>query len=137
MGAPVVSEEECERMQSQLRDGHTLQAIADMNDRGWQTAECHALKKCHHYVDYPKQDGVSDEEIFEAVRELADELERIPSSRDWEKWPDRVVSADYLWIEFGPWGNVLEQVGYPPLENAPRFIREKVYQNPELCEVKM
>lgn len=133
----IVTVEACESMRAQLDGELTLSELENKVPWTRKTIRRHIRGLCSHSgpgkIKPPSTDAITT-----AINELADELQRVPSQRDWRVHGHRPWSVSALKRHVdGEWDDVLDAAGQPVVASkSPTRIREYAYQNPNLCEVR-
>lgn len=129
-----VSEDECEAMRAMGDDGIDDEEIAVQMARTARTVRKHLDGRCQHIA--PNHASTASEaELIDAIHELADELGRVPSLREWRRWKDKPHNSDTVVRKLGgSWRSAIRATDLPLVaKGSTKAIRTAAYQKPELC----
>lgn len=130
----LVSEAECDKMHQLEADGVNINDIAVRTARSTRTVRRHLNGRCKH-ISPEHASTASKDELIDAIHELADELGRVPSLREWRAWSDKPHNSDTVIRKLGgDWREAIKQTDLPLVASgATKAIRTAAYQRPELC----
>lgn len=135
MTAHYVSEEECRKMNELHDEAIPAVRIAEAFDRAEETVCRHIRDRCQHRGGGRRQ--TPDKAVLlNGIEDLAEEIEKIPASSDWDGWENRPCVSGTVLEEFGvmSWKEILDKTDLPRIaEGSPDHIRAIAYQKPDLC----
>lgn len=128
-----VSEEECEAMRELDRDGVGREEIAVRMARTPRTTRRHLDRRCRH--SDPNHEPVEEDTLIDALRELADELGRVPTIQEWRDWADKPHNSKTVERNLGgSWRSAIKAADLPIVApGSTKAIRSAAYQKPSLC----
>lgn len=134
-----VTEDECNRIKRLNEEGLGQGEICEQVGRARSTVRRHVRGACRHngLPGMGRRVSPKIHEIKTAVRELAADIEKIPSRTDWDAWDKRPWSSLTVRNTIdGDWSDVIALAGLPTVApNTPPKIREVAYKRPELTRM--
>lgn len=74
--------------------------------------------------------NIDNSTIVEAIQELAEELGRVPTRREWQHWDDSPCGRTTVVNQFGSWDEALDDANFPRnIPGSSESIRAVLYQN--------